>query len=239
MVQAEKAYKISRAAFDITVGPLTQLWRKARREKFFPADSAVMNTKRRVGFDKVIIDKNSGTIRLLKPGMRLDLGGIAQGYIGQRVLDQLTRFSISSALVNVSGDILVSNPPAGKKGWTIGINLPEKDEELQDKNLELSNCAVSTSGDVYQFIEHNGKRYSHIIDPRTGYGVTSQKNVTVIAKDGTTADWLSTACSILSVRKAKRLAKKMKAGLIIAQMKSNRIEYYTSKNIKSYYLLQQ
>jgi thiamine biosynthesis lipoprotein len=70
-------------------------------------------------------------------------------------------------------------------------------------------------------------------------GVTSQKNVTVIAKDGTTADWLSTACSILSVRKAKRLAKKMKAGLIIAQMKNNRIEYYTSKNIKSYYLLQQ
>ena len=168
----------------------------------------------------------------MQPGMQLDLGGIAQGYIAQKVLDRLRQHSIKKVLVNVSGDITMGDPPPGTKGWTIGINMPQRAEELQKQKLLLSNCSVSTSGDVYQYIEHNGKRYSHIIDPRTGYGVTSQRNVTVIAKDATTADWLATACSILAVNKAKKLAKKMNAELLIAEIQNGIVILHSSKNFQ-------
>ena len=117
-------------------------------------------------------------------------------------------------MADASGDIVMSDAPPGKNGWTIGINLPENENELWDKKLELKNFAVSTSGDIYRYTIHNGKKYSHIIDPRTGYGVTSQRNVTVIAKDGATADWLATACSILPIKKALAACKKRKCGNI-------------------------
>ena len=236
LLQSKAAYKASKGAFDITVGPLTKFWRQARKEKRFPADTVISAIKSRIGFDKIIFNKKQRSVKLTDAGMQLDLGGIAQGYIGQQVLDYLKSLSIKSVLINVSGDIAMGDPPPGKKGWTIGINMPESEEELQKKNLALHQCAVSTSGDLYQFIEHNGKRYSHIIDPRSGYGITSQKNVTVIAEDGTVADWLSTACSILPVKKALRLVKKHRAALIIAQMENNKIRYYVSKNIEKYYV---
>ena len=82
---------------------------------------------------------------------------------------------------------------------------------------------------------HNGKKYSHIIDPRTGYGVTSQRNVTVIAKDGATADWLATACSILPIKKALTLAKKENAAMLIATLKDEKIVTYKTKNFDKYF----
>jgi thiamine biosynthesis lipoprotein len=233
--QAQKAYKLSNGAFDITMGPLIKLWRKARKEQLLPDTLSIINQKKLTGFDKVKIDKSSQTVQLLKPGMQLDLGGIAQGYIAQKVLDRLVQDSIKSALVDVSGDIAMSNPPAGKKGWAIGINLPEQTEDLQKKKLLLSNCSVSTSGDVYQHMEFKGKKYSHIINPRTGYGITSQRNVTVIASDAVTADWLATACSILPIPKAKRISRKMNAALMIAFIKKERLILHTTKNFKNYF----
>lgn len=235
LLQSQKAYKLSNDAFDITTGPLIKLWRQARKEQKFP-DALLINEKKNlVGFNKIKIDTVSKSVQLLQPGMQLDLGGIAQGYIAQKVLDRLMLHSIKSALVDVSGDIAMGEPPPGKKGWTIGVNLPKQTEELQKKKLLLHNCTVSTSGDVYQYMERGGKRYSHIIDPQTGYGVTSQRNVTVIAGDGTTADWLATACSILPVHKAKKLARKMNAELMIAQIKNGHLFLHTTKNFKKYF----
>lgn len=235
LLQSQKAYKLSDGAFDITTGPLIKLWRKARKEQRFPDPKSIKEKKKLVGLNKIKIDTVSKSAQLLQPGMQLDLGGIAQGYIAQKVIDWLMLHSIKSALADVSGDIAMSEPPPGKKGWTIGVNLPEQTEELQKKKLLLYNCTVSTSGDVYQYIEHGGKRYSHIIDPQTGYGVTSQRNVTVIAKEGTTADWLATACSILSINRAKKLARKMNAGLMIAQIKNEKLVLRTTKNFKSHF----
>lgn len=234
IVQSQKAYKLSNGAFDITAGPIIKLWRKARKEHRFPDRSAIAENKNLVGFNKVKIDTASKSVLLVRQGMQLDLGGIAQGYIAQKVLERLTLHSIKRALIDVSGDIAMGEPPPQKKGWTIGVNLPERTEDLQKKKLLLHNCTVSTSGDVYQYMEYKGKKYSHIIDPRTGYGVTTQRNVTVIAADGATADWLATACSILSISKAKRLAQKMNAELMIAQIKNGKIISHTTKNFKNY-----
>ena len=167
--------------------------------------------------------------------MKLDFGGIVKGYAAQRVIDHLKNKNILIALADAGGDIAMSDAPPGKSGWSIGVNLPEQENELMAQKLELKNCAVATSGDVYNYILHDGKKYSHIIDPRTGYGVTSQRNVTVIAKDGAQADWLATACSILSIKKALALAKKESAALLIALVKEERIITYKTKNFDSYF----
>jgi len=235
LVISKMAFEESKGAFDITMGPLIKLWRKARKAKEFPTDEAVQLKRSLIGFNQLLIDTVQKKARLLKPGMQLDLGGIAQGYIAQKIIDFLNSQHVTHALVNVSGDIVVSNAPPGSKGWTVGINVPETTDELLPQTLQMQNIAVTTSGDAYQFIEHGGKRYSHIVDPRTGYGVTSQRNVTVIAKDGTTADWLATACSILSVKKAKKLATQLGAEVLIGEIRKGKLVFKSTKGFSRYW----
>ncbi len=235
LVVSKIAFEKSEGAFDITLGPLIKFWRKARKAKEFPSNQAVQVKRSLIGFNKLQIDTAYKTASLLEAGMQLDLGGIAQGYIAQKVIDFLSFRQVNHAMVNVSGDIVMSNAPPGSKGWNVGINVPETTDELLPRTLQLQNVAVTTSGDAYQFIEHNGKRYSHIIDPRTGYGVTSQRNVTVIAKDGTTADWLATACSILSIKKAKKLATKLGAQVLIGEIKKGRLVFNSTKGFSFYW----
>lgn len=229
---SKKSWKKSKGAFDITIGTLSHLWRTARREKRFPAPDEIQVAKSKTGFEKVIIDTLNLRVKLLQKGMQLDLGGIAKGFIAQQVIDFLLSKNITSALIDAGGDIACSNAPPEKNGWTIGINIPEQTDELLNNTITLNNKSVATSGDVYQYMEHNGKKYSHIIDPQTGYGVTFQRNVTVIANDGATADWLATACSILPVKKAKRLAKQYKASLIIATIHNGKVKIDASGTIK-------
>jgi thiamine biosynthesis lipoprotein len=129
----------------------------------------------------------------------------------------------------------MSGAPADTQGWTIGVNISETTDELFPKRLLLQNIAVATSGDVYQFIPHNGLKYSHIIDPRKGYGITSQRNTTVIAHNGGDADWLATACSILPIAEAKQLAISMHAELLIAEMKHGKVMYHSTPGFKKYW----
>ena len=234
MVKSQNAWKKSKGSFDITLGPVVRLWRQARRDRKIPSATDISDKLKLVGFDKVRLRRRDHAAKLKVPGMQLDLGGIAQGYIAQKVLDRTRDLSISSALVDVSGDIAMSDPPPGKAGWTIGVNLPRSTYQLQSRNLVVSNCTVSTSGDVYQYIEENGVRYSHIVDPRTGYGVTHQRNVTVIAPDATTADWLATSCSILPEKKAGKLARKMNAALLIATIENGEMRFFSTGRFKIY-----
>jgi len=235
IVQSKDAWQKSSKTFDITIGALTQLWRKARSEKTIPTESEIKKAKLETGFEKLNIKTSSKTVSFNTNGVRLDFGGIVKGYAAQKVIDHLKTKNITSALADAGGDIVMSDPPPGKEGWAIAINLPEQENELWDKKLELKNCSVATSGDVYRYTIYNGKKYSHIIDPRTGYGVTSQRNVTVISKDGTEADWLATACSILPIKKALKLVKKEKAALFIATIEKEKIVIYKSDNFDSYF----
>lgn len=235
LMVSKVAFKKSDGAFDITMGPVIRFWRKARKAKEFPSDETVQAKRNLTGFNQLLIDTVYKKATLSKPGMQLDLGGIAQGYIAQKVIDFLSSQQVYHALVNVSGDIVMSDAPPGSKGWTVGINVPETMDELLPQTLQLHNVAITTSGDAYQFIEHGGKRYSHIIDPRTGYGVTSQRNVTVIAKDGITADWLATACSILSGKKAKKLAASFGAEVLIGEIKKGKFVFKSTKGFSRYW----
>ena len=227
--QSQYAFQQSSGSFDITLGPITRLWRKARKEKIFPSEAQVKTQLACTGFNKLVLDTNTHTARLQQQGMQLDLGGIGQGYIAQQVIDYLKKQQVTNALVDVSGDIVCTGKPPGSKGWTVAVNVPESADELLPGQLLISNYAVTTSGDVYQFMEHDGKKYSHIVDPATGYGITSQRNVTVIARDGTLADWLTKACSILSIGKAKKLAHRLGASVLIAEMKNGKVQYHYSR----------
>lgn len=232
---SKNAFDKSDGSFDITMGPLVKLWRNARKTKQFPDRKTMRSILGLTGFNKVIMDTVNKKVTLPMPGMQLDLGGIAKGWIAQKIIDRLRSLHINHALVNAGGDIVMSAGPPGTNGWTVGINVPESKDELLPKNLLLQNNAVATSGDVYQFIENGGKKYSHIIDPRTGYGIITQRNVTVIAEDGATADWLATACSILPVNKAKRLAAQLGAAVLITERVKGKLIVHATKNFAHYW----
>lgn len=235
VLHAERAWKESGGRFDITIGALSHAWRRWRRAKFFPPADSVYTARKKTGFSKMMIDKIGQRIQLSQGEMQLDLGGIAAGYVAGEVIQFLTSKGVSIALADASGDIVCSLPPPGQPGWLIGVNMPGKEKSLLPETIALRQKAVSTSGDVFQYIEHKGKRYSHIINPLTGYGVTARRNVTVIADDGATADWLASACSILPLKKAKALAKKTGSDLLITEMKGNKLRSYLTKGFKNYW----
>ena len=232
---SKHAWQRSDKSFDVTIGALTQLWRKAKRENRFLTEEEIKKAKQITGFKNVSSDIFVKTISFKATGLRLDFGGIVPGYVAQKVLNHLRNRNINIALVDASGDIVMGDPPPGKEGWLVGINLPESENEVWERKLELKNFAVSTSGDIYRYTVHNGKKYSHIIDPKTGYGVTSQRNVTVIAKDGAEADWLATACSILPIKKALRLVKERHAALFIATLEDGKTVTYKSENFDRFF----
>ena len=232
---SRQAYEKSLHSFDISIGPLSSLWRSKRKRRQFPDSTTVIATKENVGFEKIQWNDALHQILIPNNNMHLDVGGIAKGYIAQKVIDYLHINGIEAALADAGGDISIGKAPPGIAGWIVGVNVPETTDDLMSRKLLLSNCSVATSGDAYQYMEHDGIKYSHIIDPRTGYGVSYQRNVTVIAKDGATADWLATACSILSIEESKKICNKMQAELFISSIENGRLLIFQTKGFKQYW----
>lgn len=194
---------ITDGAFDVTVGPYTRLWRMARRTGQIPSKEALEEARAKVGWRKMVLDPKERTVQLLVPGMSLDLGGIAKGYILDRALEGLKGLGIGIALIEAGGDIVLGDPPPKKDGWLVRIENAEKGKDL----LHLSNSAISSSGDTEQYVEFDGARYSHIVDPRTGLGLTNRLAVTVIASECMISDALATAISVLGEEKGMELAR--------------------------------
>ncbi|WP_439620489.1 FAD:protein FMN transferase [Gemmata sp.] len=196
--------KRSEGAFDATVGPVVQLWRHARRTQELPDPKEFAAARAKVGYEKVRLDPAKQTVQLATPGMQLDLGGIAKGYAADEALKVLKeKFGIASALVAAAGDIACGDPPPGKDHWAVDIAPIAKSQ--RPRTLHLANAAVSTSGDLEQFVVINGVRYSHVLDPRTGLGLTGRRSVTVVAPNGTTADSMTKAVSVLPPERALEL----------------------------------
>jgi thiamine biosynthesis lipoprotein len=203
--RAVQMYERSDGAFDVTVGPVVRLWRRASRDRKMPAADRLAEARALVGSDKLELDPKARTVRLLKRGMKLDLGGIAKGYASQAAIDVLKQHGIDRALCAGAGDIVVSDPPPEKTGWTIGIAPLEAFGVRSTRRLLLANRAVSTAGDTERFVEIDGKRYSHIVDPKTGLGIVDRASVTVVADDGATADALDTAAYGLGPERGLKL----------------------------------
>jgi thiamine biosynthesis lipoprotein len=197
----------SDGAFDLTAGPLTQLWRKTKRSRKLPADDVLQAARAAVDYRALVLAKDAAgktTAALNKPNMRLDLGGIAVGYAIDQSLAELQRLGIERAMIDSSGDIGCSGPPPGEHGWRIGV-APLNPNTAPSRYLRLCNAALTTSGDAYQHITLDGQRYSHIVDPATGLGLTRPIATTVIARDCMTADALATAVCILGRERGFKL----------------------------------
>lgn len=200
--------RYSEGAFDPTCGPIVALWREARQTVRLPDPAKVAEAKSRTGWKFVKLDAREQTVQFEKPGMKLDLGGIAKGDACDQAILTLKQHGVSRALVEAGGDLKVCGSPPKTSGWLIAI----KD---WDSRLTLRDRAVSTSGDAEQFVEIEGKRYSHIVDPRTGVGVTNRIQATVVAPSGLTTDPLATAVCVLGPQRSRALLRRFGAKAMV------------------------
>ncbi len=225
----------TKGAFDITVGPMVQLWRRSRRKKQLPSEEALTAAKVAVGYTFLSFNPENKRVKLTREDMRLDLGGIAKGYATDEALEVLSQKGITCVLVDGGGDIAVGDPPPGQEGWNIGIEVLGHDQKLTNRTLYLSNCAVATSGDAYRYVELGGVRYSHIIDPDTGLGLTERRKVTIISPSGMMADAYASAVSAMGVDDGIAfINQKKKTAALILENKREQIHQFTTGNFWSY-----
>jgi thiamine biosynthesis lipoprotein len=233
--KAEELSKASDGAFDVTVGPVVQLWRLARRTQQLPDPKELSDALAKVSYHNVQLDPQRRTVRLLTPGMQLDLGGIAKGYAADEALKVLSeKFGVTRALVAAAGDISCGDPPPEKDAWAVDIAPIARGQK--PRALRLANAAVSTSGDLEQFVEINGVRYSHVVDPKTGVGVTGRRSVTVVAKKGITADSMTKAVMLLPRERAFALVEATDgaAAYVVVVGKVEKLDVAQSKRFESF-----
>ncbi len=234
LYRSQEISRLSGGAFDVTVGPVVRLWRRARRTRRLPAPDELARARALVGYDKIRLDAKERTVQLTVSGMLLDLGAIAKGYAVEAALEVLRRYGLTRALVAASGDIVVGDPPPGARGWKVAIEPIQKGAE-PSRFILLNHAAVSTAGDTEQFVEIDGKRYSHIVDPHTGMGIMRRSSATVVARDGTTSDGLDTAASVLGAKKGMALVDGIDgAALLYMERTDKGIAVVASKRFKEY-----
>jgi thiamine biosynthesis lipoprotein len=200
--------EMTQGAFDITISPLVDLWSSYKESDTIPGRDEVERARLKVGYKNIILDAN-GHLRLASEDTDIDLSGIAKGYVVDEATKILKENGVKSGLIDAGGDIYCFGAGPSKKGWRIGIRNPREASLLG--TLTLSDKAVATSGDYQRFYIKKKTRYSHIIDPRSGYPVSElPMSVTVIAPDCATADGLATAISVMGPRDGLRLAEELK-----------------------------
>ena len=221
-------------AFDLTVGPLVNLWRRARRKGEMPSPELIVEMRARVGFRNVRLNADARTAELLLPEMRLDAGSIGKAYAVDAALAVLKGRGLTRALVGGSGDMAAGDAPPGLPGWRIEVAALDAPGAPPARIVHLANRGIATSGDVFQRVEIGGKRYSHIVDPHTGLGLTDHSLVTVIAGDCFTANGYSTSASVLGPERGMKLIDDAKgvAGLLVRKPGEG-IEFIESREWKS------
>ena len=227
--------RLSGGAFDATIGPVVQIWREARKKKQLPDPADIKRARQLVGFNNVVLDPAERTVTLKLPKMRIDLGGIGKGYAADEALRVLVARGFRRALVQAGGEIVVGDAPPGRAGWKIRIRKPDSTDPKAPAYLLLDHKGVSTSGDSFQYLEVNGQRYSHIINPGDGMGLRNSPEVTVVARDGISADALSTALDIMPIPEGLKLVEMIEgASAVITRTSPTGSEHFYSRGFPNY-----
>lgn len=201
--------RLSGGAFDITVGPLVDLWRKCAEANSMPTEQQLAEVKKAVGYDKMILDANDLSVRFATEGVSLDLGAIAKGLAADKAVEEMKRYGTVGGLVDIGGQIGCFGLTEKKGKWLVGIRNPAKAEDNQIiAKLAFSDMAVSTSGDYERFYKIGDKCFSHIFNLATGKSTGELTSVTIIASNSTEADALATAVSVLGAEKGLQLIEK-------------------------------
>lgn len=189
LLYADEVSRATEGAFDVTVGPLVRLWRRARRQGELPSAARLEEALGRVCYQHLSFEGDF--VRIDQAGMRLDLGGIAKGYALDEALDVVRAHGIDRALVDGGGDVVAGDPPPFREGWRVVLDVGQGPAGT----VVLAHGACATSGDAFRYVELEGVRYSHVIDPRSGKALTSRRAATVLAPTGMQADaWASALC---------------------------------------------
>jgi thiamine biosynthesis lipoprotein len=201
-------HAITNGAFDVTAKPFVQLWRTSRRIGELPPEHRLQNARRYVNAKALVLDDDKSTAALKKQGMWLDLGGLAKGMIGDEIVSLLQKRGITRCRYRAGGDMVFGDAPPGQDGWRVTVPdllIKTGDGKPQPLSFTAANSAASVSGDIYRYVEIDGMRYAHVIDPRSGLGVTDRRVTCVRGKRGIDTDPLATAGLILD-EKAWRAA---------------------------------
>jgi thiamine biosynthesis lipoprotein len=204
----DRWHKLSDGAFDASIGRLSVLWRKARKSKSIPTPTEIEAALKQCGWQHVHLDGEHRRVKLDIEGLKFDFGAMGKGYIIDKAYERLAAGGLPRALVRAGGDLRCGQAPPGRSGWRVEIAKIDESES-EPPRLLLANAAVSSSGDLYQFIEIDGQRRSHVIDPRIGLGVPGPRMVTVIAATSTEADVADTALCVLPDAAALKLAERL------------------------------
>ena len=211
--------ELTHGKFDPTVGPLTKLWRLSRRTQEPTEPATLREALAKVGYAKVHLDATARKVTFATPGVRLDFGGIGKGFAADEVLHLLRdKCKLTRVLIAAGGDITCGDAPPGAAGWQVAINPLAQGRP--ERRLQLIHQSVSTSGDLDQVALIGGVRYSHVLDPTTGIGLTGRRSVTVVAPTGALADSLTKAASVLSAAEALKFI----AGVRGAEMSATVVE---------------
>jgi len=203
--------ELTKGAFDITVGPLKDLWQKAADINSAPTEKQLEAAREKVGYEKIILNESDLSVRFAVEGMKLDMGGIAKGFAVDEAMDTIMRTGCQGAMVDLGGNIRCFGTTAkGEKDWLIGIQNPEVNSPNQNiLTLKLTGQAVATSGDYRRFFEVEGHSRSHILNLRTGESAEGLSSVTIITQKATDADALSTAVTVMGAEKGLELIEKI------------------------------
>ena len=204
--KAKEISELSEGGFDITVSPLTELWRKARERKIPPSIEEVKEKLDLVNFKNIEMDRD-GKVFLKKKGMAIDLGGIAKGYAVDRAFDLLRSLGYKNLIVNAGGDLRVGGSK-NNQPWSIGIQNPRESTKIL-AIISASDTAIATSGDYEKYFVYQGKRYHHIFNPRDGFPTEGCQSVTILCKEGMIADALATPVFVLGPEKGYSLCQKL------------------------------
>lgn len=229
-----RAAQLSGGAFDITVGPYMRLWRRSRQMWELPTADRLARTRESVGYQLIDFDEAKCQVRLRAKSMHLDASGIAVGYVNDQCLKAMRDVGVSKALIDAGGDLICGDPPPGAAGWRVAVQSLVKPNDIVFY-ATLSRAAISTSGDTYRFVEIDGKRYSHIVDPKTGLGLSNRIGVTAIAPDGVTCDWIDTAVAVMGPAAGIEMVEKIPgASVRVTTAENESIRVYESKRFSEH-----
>jgi thiamine biosynthesis lipoprotein len=232
----ERAIKISQitnGAFDISYASMDKIWKFDGSMKVMPTEEAIKKSVAKIGYKNIILNPKEHTIFLKLEGMKLGLGGIGQGYIADKVKDLLFSKGCVSGIINVSGDINAWGKQPDGKPWTVGIVNPLNKNKIF-ATFPIEDSAVETSGSYEKYVIFNGIRYSHIIDPRTGYPAKGVVSVSVFAKQTEIADALATGIFVLGVEVGLDLVNQIKGIECIIVDDKGKIHSSNGIDIKKY-----
>ncbi len=228
IMASRKYFTLSGGSFDPSIRPLMQSWSLTTKQGRLPTEEELKKALALVGFGNVRLDESAHTVAFAREDMALDFGGIAKGYAVDRAVAVLERLGVTSAIVDAGGNFRAIGTPRDRDRWQIGIRHPLRHDEIIVR-LPISEGAAATSGGYERFFEVEGKRYCHIMDPRTGRPVQAMLSATVLAKSAMAADALSTSVFVLGAEEGMRLIEKLPSveGMLILPGKNDSSEDFT------------